>query len=156
MPGIYLRLLPVFLVPFAIVGCQQPEEEQPKEVVRPVKTVLIASPEAGGSGGVRNFPGRIDTRRRADLSFRIPGTVSELPVKEGDRVRQGQVVAKLDPKDYRTVVNERQATYDAAKADYDRAKILVKKGFLSRRDYDQVEAKFKNGSALLERARLDL
>ncbi len=48
---------------------QQAPEAEPAAVSRPVKTLLIAAPD---SGGVRNFPARIDASRRAELSFRVP------------------------------------------------------------------------------------
>ncbi|MBL3589821.1 MAG: efflux RND transporter periplasmic adaptor subunit [gamma proteobacterium endosymbiont of Lamellibrachia anaximandri] len=115
--------------------------------------MVVAAP---ARGGVRNFPGRIDAEHKAELSFRVPGKVIKLEVAEGERVKKGQLLAKLDATDYQVVVKDRQATYDNTKKDFDRAKGLVEKGHISRRDYDKIEASFKSASAGLEKARLDL
>jgi RND family efflux transporter MFP subunit len=132
---------------------QQSPETEPAAVSRPVKTMLITAPK---SGGVRNFPARIAASRRAELSFRVPGQVIEVPVKEGDQVEAEQVVAELDPKDFEVVVNDRQATYSNAKKNFDRAKELIDKGHISKMDYDRLEAEFINAEAALKSARLDL
>ncbi len=63
------------------VGCSKSEEPVQAETRRPVKTVLVEAPDIGG---VRRFPARIDALNKAELAFRVPGTVQELLVKEGD------------------------------------------------------------------------
>ena len=147
-------LLPL---PFAVLlflsGCAEEAPVEEPAVVRPVKTVLIDAPE---SGGIRNFPARIDANRKAELSFRVPGKVQELLVKEGDEVVEDQDVARLDPTDYEIVVNDREATYSNSKKNFDRAKDLIEKGHISQMDYDRLEAEFKNADAALKTARQDL
>jgi len=145
-----LCILPALLL---LTGCSEPPVAEAPDVTRPVKTMVIDLPE---TGGVRTFPGRIDAHRKAELAFRIPGKVSELLVKEGEKVTEGQEVALLDPTDYQIVVNDRQATFDNASNNFERGKGLVKKGFISQKDYDQLEADFKNASAALNTARQDL
>lgn len=137
-----------------LVACT--EEEQPsqtEDVTRPVKTMVIAGSDAAG---MRSFPARIAASARADLSFRIPGTVNELLVKEGDRLQVGDLVAALDPTDYQIVVNERRATFDKAKKNFQRAKKLVSTGAISESDYDRLEAEFKKARAALNTATQDI
>jgi len=147
-----LKLLPLAALLF-LAGCSKEAPVEQPEVVRPVKTILIDAPE---SGGIRSFPARIDAHRKAELAFRVPGKVQELLVKEGDEVEEGQALAKLDPKDFEIVVNDRQATYSNAKKNFDRAKELIEKGHISKMDYDRLEAEFKNADAALQSARQDL
>jgi len=138
----------------ALVGCDKGEEQTvQKEVIRPVKTVQIAGAERGG---VRTFAGRIQASNRADLAFRVDGKLAELPVREGDQVKGGQMLAKLDPTDFQIAVNDRQASHDEAKSNYTRAKTLVKDGFISKMDFDRIEANFKNTRAALNLAKQDL
>ena len=138
---------------FLLAGCQGENQEPVEETVRPVKTMVVG---LSGSGGVRNFPGSVDTSRRADLSFRVDGRLYKLPVREGDDVAKGQVLAELDPKDFQIVVNDKQASFNRAKADYDRARKLVGKGHISRMDYDRLEADYKSRLADLNKAKQDL
>jgi len=134
-------------------GCAETEPPPVADVARPVKTIVVAGLDAGG---VRNFPARIEAAQRADLSFRVSGTVQELPVKEGDRLKAGDLVARLDPKDYQIVVNDRSATFSNAKKNYERGKELVKDGNISKMDFDRLEAEFKNAQAALDTATQDL
>lgn len=152
MGGI-LRLFGAALCAIVLAACGEEEQAVERETSRPVKTMVIGDT---GGGGVRNFPARIEASRRADVSFRVPGRVVELLVKEGEQVDQGQLLAKLDPASFQTVVNERQAQYDRLEKDYWRVKELIKKGFISRRRFDEIEADFGSATAELRQAKLDL
>ncbi len=131
----------------------EPEVAEQPDPIRPVKTVLVGEAAAGG---VRNFPARIAAAQRADVAFRVPGTVAELSVKQGDRVQQGDIVARLDPTDYQIVVNDRQATLENASNNWERAQQLINQGYISKMDYDRLEAEFKNASLALDTANQDL
>jgi RND family efflux transporter MFP subunit len=134
-------------------ACGNKEAPAPEASSRPVKTFLVAGNEGGSE---RSFPGRIESSNRAELSFRVAGTVQDIPVKEGDLVVQGQLLAKLDPTDYETIVKDRQATFDNAERNFQRGKELVGDGFISRTEYDRLEANFKTTEAALAAARQDL
>ncbi len=143
----------IIAMPLLFTACQRGDQEPIKEVVRPVKSMIIGSTEIGG---IRNFPAVVDANQKADLSFRVPGKVAKLLVKEGDKVERGQILAELDPADFNIVVNDKNASFSRAKADYNRAKKLVAKGHISRMDYDRLEADYKSRLADLKRARKDL
>ena len=149
------RYLPLCLItiPLLLGACAEKEQVEVPEPVRPVKSIVVEDAEKGGK---RNFPGRIDAVNKAELSFRVPGKVSELLVVEGDLVEQDQLLLKLDPTDYQIVVNDRQATYDRTRKDYDRGRQLVSQGNISRRDFDKIEGDFKNAEAALQQAKQDL
>ena len=87
--SIFALLSLILLTP----GCSKKQEAVKTEEIRPVKTIVVKAPDAGG---IRHFPGRIDANRKADLAFRISGKVQELFVKEGDFVKAGDLLAKLD------------------------------------------------------------
>ena len=92
---------------------------------------------------VKSIQHEKDSLNKAELSFRVPGTIQELPVKEGDRVEEGQLLAALDPTDFEIAVKDAQASFDRADSDYKRAQELVKKDFISRSDFDAKEAQYK-------------
>ncbi len=151
-----LGRLPFFLA-FAMAaligGCSEAPPTAETDLARPVKSMIVAAPE---QGGIRNFPGRIDAVNRAELSFRVPGKVVAIKFNEGDRVKKSQILAQLDATDYRITLKDRQASFDSAKNDFERAKDLVEKGHISRRDFDKLEATFKSASAALEQAQQNL
>jgi multidrug efflux pump subunit AcrA (membrane-fusion protein) len=75
----------------ALSACGGPAEETPPPPVRPVKLFTV---EGTGGAALRRFPGAISASQRAELSFRVNGTLQEIPVKEGDKVKKGQVLAQ--------------------------------------------------------------
>ena len=136
-----------------LAGCAEEAPEEQVDVARPVKTLVVATPETSGE---RKFPARIEAVRKAELSFRVPGKVQELNVKEGDEISESQVLAKLDTTDFEIVLADRQASYDRNLKDYNRAKEFIKGGFLSRTDFDKKESEFKSARAALRQAKQDL
>ncbi len=134
-------------------ACSEPPPPPTKEVARPVKTYLI---EDTGGGAIRSFPARIDAGQKAELAFRVSGKVTKLNAKEGDRVEQGQVIASLDPTDYQIKYNNQKANFDNARKNFNRAKDLVKKGNISKMDFDRLEAEYKSATSALESAQQNL
>ncbi|TVS14965.1 MAG: efflux RND transporter periplasmic adaptor subunit [Planctomycetaceae bacterium] len=72
------------------------------EIPRPVRAVKVADVVGLRS---RTFPGRAEAVDEVDLSFRVTGQVIKLPVRVGDRVAKGDLLAALDPIDYRTALD---------------------------------------------------
>lgn len=137
---------------FILSACDEP----PQTFVassRPVKTIVV-----GGNAGsdARAFPAVVDAIQKADISFRVSGKIHKILIKEGDGVKKGQILAELDPTDFEIKLKDRQASYDTAKANYERAKTLVKKGAISKVDHDNLRAKFHTAKANLDAARQDL
>ncbi len=72
--------------------------------------------------------GRVAAQYRIRLGFKQPGVVAEVLVKEGDRVRRGQLVARLDDVDARAQWRMAVAQREKAKRDAARAVRLVQEG----------------------------
>ncbi len=148
------RLRSAFWIPLLsallLAGCGgEPPPPPEKPVVRPVKALEL--PRA--MGAARSFPGTVRATTRVDLSFNVPGSIVELPAREGERVTKGTVLARLDARNYQMQVNAAKAEYEEALADYRRYKELVAKGHVSRADFDRMEAKKTVAEAKLDRTR---
>jgi RND family efflux transporter MFP subunit len=72
------------------------------------------------AGETLEIPGSIYAAQSAELGFEVAGRMSERLVEEGQLVTAGQIVAKLDPRDYLVRRDRERANRDTAKADYDR------------------------------------
>jgi RND family efflux transporter MFP subunit len=71
---------------------------------------------AGGQPQVRTFPGRVDASRRVELAFQVPGLIVSLPVKEGQKVAKGDLIAQLRQEDFQNPLNTVQGQLDQARA----------------------------------------
>lgn len=153
MPRCSLKICGAGLMLLTLTACGSGDQSAPPPPTRPVKTFFV---EGGTADTVRKFPGRVDASQRAELSFRVPGQLQKILVKEGDAVDADQVLAQLDPADYQLVYEDRKATFDNTQSNFKRAKELVADGNISRMDYDTMEANFRSASAALSQAKKDL
>jgi len=124
-----LRLISCFFFIFLIFlqGCEK-EQVAEKKVVRPVMAMKITDEVQFRQ---RQFPGTAKATQEIDLSFRVSGPLITLPVDIGDEVSTGDVVARIDPRDYEVglrsaqgELNESIAIMKRANADYKRVKTI--------------------------------
>jgi multidrug efflux system membrane fusion protein len=126
-------------------GCGEEAEER-APVVRPVKSIVVGDVLSGS----RSFPGKVEASERVDLSFRVSGRLIELPVERGQEVSRGQLLARIDPRDYRIALDEAKAAFTKAEADYVRYQNLYEKDAVSISELD-----FHRAQRDVARARLD-
>ena len=94
------------------VGCDRYETSS-VEVVRPVKTIVVTVGEGDRS---RTFPGTVEASRRVELAFRVPGLLAQLPVKEGQQVAKGDLIAQLRQDEFSARLATLQGELDQARA----------------------------------------
>ncbi len=146
--------LPTILTTLLLItACDEKQTTPIEEPLRPVRTI-VASATDGITG--RDFPGIVIAENRADLAFRVAGKLKELLIKEGDRVKKGQVIARLDQTDFKIALEDKQADFDETKANFTRSAKLVEPGHISRREFDQIKAAYSSADAHLKAARQNL
>jgi len=85
-----------------------------------VETVRATVVQAGGSApgsAILTASGYVVARRKAVVSAKIQGRLSQLRVEEGSRVRSGELIARLESGDYEAQVRRSQAAVQRAQAD---------------------------------------
>ena len=95
-----------------------------------------------------------------NISSRVAGTVIEVAVDDNEFVKKGQVLVRLDPRDFQVQVDKAQADYQRAQADFDRATLVrnSQDGYIaiSKQEYDQMQANLGIAKAVLDDARNQL
>ena len=76
-----------------------------------IPTVKIDTVRLSGGQSVATFPGRVKASADANLAFRVAGTLLRVPVNAGSQVRKGDLLAELDPRDYRVQLSATEAEY---------------------------------------------
>jgi len=102
------------------------------------------------------FPAVANAAERSHLSFRVAGEISKIYVKEGDHLKQGDLIAELDPTDYKLEVDNASARYSVVDSQYKRSKPLVDKGLLAKSQFDEIAANRQIAYAELQLAKLRL
>ena len=103
-----------------------------------------------------NLPAQIDPYEEVWVKAEVPGQVIEVLAKEGQMVQKGQVLMKIDDRDYRTRLARIEANYELAKLNYERTKTLVKKKIAAPTKLDEIEAQLKDLTAQRNEAKIAL
>lgn len=132
-------LLPVVVL---LVACSP--AAPPADTARPVRVMTVA-PASGAA--VAEFAGEVRPRIETRAGFQVAGRITQRRVEIGQNVKAGEVLAQLDPQDYRLAAEAAQAGLTAAqaerdqqRADYKRFEELRAKGFISQADLDRRKA----------------
>ncbi len=131
-----------------------------KQALLAPKEVIVDNPHIEEVNVSAEATGRVEAKYSVDLVARVPGFLFKKYFKEGDFVEKGQLLFKIDPREYELEVNNARASvkqYEAlltnAQQELDRANALVKEDLISRSDVDQTLAVRNQNRALLEAAR---
>ncbi|MFV8373733.1 efflux RND transporter periplasmic adaptor subunit [Flavobacterium sp. LB1P62] len=130
------------------------------------KEVEIAKVDATTIVETVSATGKIQPEIEVKISSMVSGEIISLPVKEGQVVKKGDLLVKINPDLYtsglnRTVANlsgtkaglsQADASFKEAKASYDRNKTLFDKGIISRSDWDKSIASFEVAKATKQTA----
>ena len=153
--GITLLIASVSLM----TACTE-EEVIEEQIVRPVKTLLISDRT---SANQRTFSGVSQSAQESRLSFKVNGTIAQIPVKVGDKISAGMAIATIDPSTYELQLQQAQATLAEtsaasrnARSAYDRTRSLYANNNTSLGDLDAARAKFESASAQQRAARKSL
>src|SRR4051794_39973741 len=90
------------VIPLVIAGCGQKPAEQASQPPRPVIVMRVVNADVFAG---RVIPGQARSANEAALSFRVGGCILERRVKTGDEVKEGDIVATIDPAPYQAEVD---------------------------------------------------
>ncbi len=114
------------------------------ERIRFVKTSIVTKQSLDE---IKVFPGVLKEKREVKVSFRISGPLVKFPVKQGQYVKKGDLIAKIDDRDYKIKVASTKAQWEQAKAAHKRFKALYKKKSISKSTLEQVTTKYELAKA---------
>ncbi|MFN3574066.1 MAG: efflux RND transporter periplasmic adaptor subunit [Phenylobacterium sp.] len=109
---------------------------------------------AGGLDRV-TATGALQRQREAQLSFRVPGVITQLSVEEGDLVRKGQLIARIDPTAVEAGRQQALASLEQARRNYARDQTLFEQGFVSRQRLDDRKSALEAAEAAYAAAAFD-
>lgn len=110
--------------------------------------------------------GKIQPESEVKISSEVSGEIIFLPIKEGDQVKRGQILARVNPELYTSAYNrvtasmstskaglsQAEAQLREAKANYDRNKTLFDKGVISKAEFERAIGSYESAKANRESA----
>jgi multidrug efflux system membrane fusion protein len=142
----------------ALAACGDPPPKAP-----PPRSVIAQVTTAQPASGAAVYSGEVRARYENDLAFRVAGKVIARQVEVGATVKQGQVLARLDPHDAQLAIDSArsqlaaaEADHALARADFERYRDLYAKKFVSQAVIEARETTFATARARLAQAKAQL
>jgi len=142
------QILFLLVIAAMVVSCSSKDEEQ-KTSAKFVKTEMIAK---GVNQSVQTFNGRIEEKDDVMVSFRVGGPLDKLLVEEGDFVQKGQLLARIDKRDYLIQFRQAKAQYEQIKGEYARYKELYGKGKIPANSYEKIKSGYELAEVAVDHA----
>jgi multidrug efflux system membrane fusion protein len=155
----HIRLSVVAIVSAAVLalsGCSE-EKAATSEIVRPVKVVEIAAIDTSRT---LSYSGTVRARTEMNLGFRVNGKITERLVDIGQRVKSGDLLARIDPSDYELALTSAKASLEAAERQVEtqelarvRAEQLFAKNVAPKSQLEQATLSYNQAVATRDSAR---
>jgi membrane fusion protein (multidrug efflux system) len=164
-----LKSLPMLLVVLAVAlililfnriefqaqAMKEAKAAQLKQEQPPINVVTLTLTPAELAERI-SLPAVVEPWVDLQLLTEVSGKVMEILVQEGDRVAKGDVIARLDDRDYRNAFQSAKASWRAARASHERISKLHAQQLATRSQLDDITAQMENFKAAMDTAALNL
>ena len=157
-PASALLVLSVVAAAAMLSACSKKEP-----LPEPVRAVKLLTVGEGQIEAAQEYAGDVRARVESRLGFRVGGKIIKREVELGQRVKAGQVLARLDARDYqlsaeaaRAQVTSAATQRDLAQANVQRFRALRAQNFISAAEMERYEANLKATQASLDQAKAQL
>ena len=145
------RALAVAALAALLAGCSK---QAPPAPPRPAPEVSVVTVRPQTIPYVSSFVAQTESSRQVDIVARVSGFLDKIAYKEGDLVRDGQLLFQLDPKPFqaqleaaRGELQAQQARFTTASATLARVKPLAQQNALSQADLDKAQGEYDASKA---------
>lgn len=122
------------------------KKETKGEIIRSVKTAVVES----RSEIQKDFSGIVEAIDYVKLAFRVSGQIINLPIVEGQRVKKGQLIATIDPRDIALQYAADKSAYETAAAQVERNKRLLSRQAISVQEYEISISNYQKAKSAFE------
>ena len=141
-----------------VAGCKKKEKE-----TSPITSVEVSTPMVDSVVLHKTYPGYIRAMNTYDIVARVNGIILKQYFKEGDYVKEGQLLYSIDPSKYQDLVNQARAAlktaesqYDYASRQYDAMNKALKADAVSQLEVIQAESNMNVAKASIQNAKAAL
>ncbi|RCK72606.1 MAG: putative Co/Zn/Cd efflux system membrane fusion protein [Ignavibacteriae bacterium] len=137
-------IIAILIISFILIGCgskTQNTNNDPEIIsieTTPVKVMKIER--------TLDFSGTIMAWREANLGAQTPGRIEKIYVKEGDEVKEGDLLVQMDD----AQLTQARIQYEISRQDYERMKPLFDEGSISQQQFDKVKAGYETAKSAYE------
>ncbi len=151
---ISILIILLLLTTYSVVSrIAKNSKTQNKETI--ATPVIVEKPQIKTMEKIYNFTGNLKPKETVTILSKIPGRIEKIFVKEGEKVREGQIVAKIEDDVVKLQLKQAQAAFKAAEAQYQKAVKGVRKEELENAEalVKQAEDDFKTAKENFKRVK---
>jgi membrane fusion protein, multidrug efflux system len=147
---------------FSAVGSQAQEKAAAAtnppaaEAKRALRTVAVMAPPLADHAVSIRISGVTESDKRVAMATRAGGIITELPVRQGDRVKEGDLILSLDAEEKKSMVTTAQQTLAQRKAEAEASQSLAKRGNLPKLQLDAARSALSTAQSQLDAAKAEL
>jgi RND family efflux transporter MFP subunit len=130
------------------MGCSSNNEP---EVVKE-KYVKVEEVNSANDQENHSYSGILKEKSLTSISFRVAGPLQELKVKSGDRIEKGQIIARIDQRDYQLQLQSTLAQFNQTSSEYKRYKVLMERKTIPQNTFERVESTYLLAKTAYENA----
>lgn len=134
----------------ALVAQEPAPDGSAGSALRPVRLMTVTEPDTAVT---RQFYGQIVARQTVDLAFQVGGQLAELPVRNGQSVAEGDLLARLDPVPFARAVERAELNLQQAQREFDRVQRLAESNVASEARFDEAQTALDLAKVSLREAR---
>lgn len=149
---IVLESITIFCLLLVCVSCgNEAQTKTAKELI-----VKVAEVKSDDTPQYKEFPFIAKPHRTSELSFRVGGPIDRFDVYPGNYYKRGDIIAEIDPRDFRIRKESASAVYSQAKTEFERIEILYNKKNISASAYERAKADYTSAKSAFDTATNEL
>jgi RND family efflux transporter MFP subunit len=122
-----------------LTGCGDEPAPAPP-VARPIKIMKI---DTQGAVEILEYSGTVSAAQHSEMAFEVPGKITDFPVIEGQIVKKGDLLVRIDPRDMAALAGVDTAKVELAKAEYERQRKLFEADVSSQQELDRAQRAYE-------------
>ncbi len=155
-------ILPIFLLAALLIGGYlfffkgKANQNSSAPINNNVMEVTVVTAQKQSVQLFKELPGRVTAYKTSDIRPQVDGIIKEITFTEGSFVEEGQPLYQIDPTIYNIAYEDVNASLKAARAKKERYQVLVTIDAVSKQEYDDAKAAFKQAEAAVKMAKTNL
>jgi RND family efflux transporter MFP subunit len=144
-----VALLPACIAVFALAACgSKHESDQQQSLELPAVPVLTRTVRREPRVITEEVVGTVRAKRQATLEPKLSGRIASLPVALGQRVKAGELIARLDTAEIGARLEQAKASLEQAERDWNRTSALFDQQAATRAEYDAAQSRYRVATAM--------
>lgn len=155
-PQIFFSLTVLLIFIFSLMACSENEQAEDNTENTQLIPVEVSNVSRGDISAYYSNTATLEAEQEATVVSKVRGIIEELYVEEGDQVKAGQIIAKIEDDQYQIEASRAKATLDRLSNEFQRSKELFERNLISAEAFQNSQFEYESQEATHDLALLNL